>query len=242
MKPEHALINPLSIRPDPMPLREALRGLRFMLRRGGETIVETLALETLPRPVSTFAGAVLREVGDLARNVDEVASGFAKTVLGGQNAQNLTLQDLSVAGRSESKLAAAVYVALSTVLGRLGAPDVFVSEAAARIVVAKTLAHGGTGPATVTAAMLTLDLLDARVIRGTTAQQTAQVQGAALEPVAIFAVILWLQSTRSDNENAEALDAAADLAVVLAQDVTKACALRDEGKLEALFVKFASHV
>lgn len=236
------MTNPLSIRPDPMPLREALRGLRFMLRRGGETIVETLAVETLPKPVSTLAGAVLREVGSLARNVDEVASGFAKSVLGGHGAQNLSLQDLSIAGRTEAELAAAIYVALSTVLGRIGAPDVFVSEAAARIVFAQTLANSGTGSTSATAARLTLDLLDARVIRGITAHQTAQVQWSALEPVAIFAVILWLQSTRTDDENAEALDAAADLAVVLAQDVAKACAARDAANLEALYVKFASHV
>lgn len=236
------MINPLSIRPDPMPLREALRGLRFMLRRGGETIVETMAVETLPKPVSTLAGAILNKVGGLARNVDEAASGFAKSVLGGHGAQNLTLQDLSMAGRTEAELAAAVYVALSTVLGRVGAPDVFVSEAAARIVFAQAVAYSGIGSTTATAARLTLDLLDARVIRGTTAHEAAQVQGAALEPVAIFAVILWLQSTRSDDENAEALEAAADLAVVLAQDVAKACSVRDAAKLEALYVKFASHV
>ena len=65
-----------------------------------------MAVETLPKPVSTLAGAVLREVGSLARNVDEVASGFAKSVLGGQSAQNLSLQDLSIAGRTEAELAA----------------------------------------------------------------------------------------------------------------------------------------
>ena len=46
-----------------MPLREALRGLRFLLRRGGETIVDTLNVETLPKPASDLAGAVLRENG-----------------------------------------------------------------------------------------------------------------------------------------------------------------------------------
>ena len=33
------------LRPDPMPLREALRGLRFMLRRGGETLAETITMD-----------------------------------------------------------------------------------------------------------------------------------------------------------------------------------------------------
>ena len=78
-----------------MPLREALRGLRFLLRRGGETLADTMSVETLPKPAADLAGAVLREVGGLARNVDEVASGLAKTILGGHAPQSATLDVLS---------------------------------------------------------------------------------------------------------------------------------------------------
>lgn len=232
----------LPIRPDPMPLREALRGLRFMLRRGGETLVDTLAVESLPKPAAAIAGAVLREVEGLARNVDGVASGLAKSVLGGRGDQSATLHDLSGAQGADAHLAAAVYVALTTVLARLGAPGVFVSEAAARSVFARHLAQGLPANPAMTAAGLTLDLLDARVMRGTTAQEAARVKGSALEPVAVFAVLLWLQTTRSEDENADALHAAADLAVALADDVARACAARDAAQIEAIYAKFAAHV
>lgn len=234
--------SPSPIRPDPMPLREALRGLRFMLRRGGETLVDTIAVDTLPQPAAALAGAVLREVGGLARNVDEVASGLAKSVLGGHDAGSVTLQELSHGQGAAAHFAAAVYAALSRVLGRLGAPGVFVSEAAARAVFVRSGAAGAAVTTAATAARLTLDLLAARVLRGTTAQEAARVPGSALEPVAIFAVMLWLQSTRSEAENEDALDAATDLAVALADDVASASAAGDLARIAALYGKFAAHV
>lgn len=226
------MTSPLPLRPDPMPLREALRGLRFLLRRGGETLAETVTLEGLPKPAADLAGAVLREVGGIARNVDEVASGLAKTVLGGDAPQSVTLEDLGGAEDAAARFAAATYVALRSVLRRLGAPGVFISEAAA---------HHAYAPGA-DAATLTVNLLEARVLRGTTAQEAARVPGSALEPVAIFAVLLWLQSTRAEDENEAALDAATDLAVALATDVAKASAARDTARIAALYARYVSHV
>lgn len=216
-----------------MPLREALRGLRFLLRRGGETLAETITIESLPKPAADLAGAVLREVGGIARNVDEIASGLAKSVLGGAGAPSVTLDALA-AGGNGAEFGTAVYVALRSVLSRLGAPGVFISEAAAR-------QAWGQGGAT-DAAALTLRLLAARVVRGTTAEEAARVPGSALEPVAIFAVMLWLQATRSDAENEEALHAATDLAVALAAEVAQACSDRDAPRIAALYARYAAHV
>lgn len=217
-----------------MPLREARRGLRFMFRRGGETLVETMTLERLPGSAADIADAVLRELGVIARNVDEIASGLAKTVLGRDEPQYPTQTDLSTGRGADAQFGAAVYVALRSVLRRLGAPGVFFSEAAARH--ADGLGH------TTDAATLTINLLDARVVRGTTAQEAARVPRSALEPVAIFAVLLWLQSTRSEDENEDAPDAATDLAVALAAEVDEACAARDTGRIEALCARCASPV
>jgi hypothetical protein len=232
----------LPIPPDPMPLREALRGLRFMLRRGGETLADTMSVESLPKPAADLAGVVLREVGGLARNVDEVASGLAKTILGGHAPQSATLDALSTTRDAGAQFAAAVYVALRTVLRRLGAPGVFVSEAAARAAFDRHAAQPGDDVVADTAAQLTVDLLDARVVRGATAGEAAHVPGAALEPVAIFAVMLWLQSARSDEDNEAALDAASDLAVAVAADVAAACASRDAGRIGALYARLVAHV
>ena len=92
------------------------------------------------------------------------------------------------------------------------------------------------------AAQLTLDLLAAKVIRTPTADEAAQVPGGALQPVAIFAVLLWLQSDRAEPDNETALAAASDLAVALAGDVAKACADQNPDRLETLYAKYAPHV
>lgn len=232
----------LPIRPDLMPLREVLRGLRFMLRRGGETLAETIAMETLPKPAADLAGAVMREVGGLARNVDQVASGLAKSVLSGKEPHSVTLNDLSATPDEGARFAAAMYVALGAVLRRLGAPGVFVSEAAAKNAYGSNTLRSDSATTSIFAAHLTLDLLDARVMRGATADEAARVAGSALEPVATFAVLLWLQSSRSDEDNEAALDAASDLAVAVAADVARVCSSRDIGQIAALYAKLVAHV
>lgn len=221
-------------RPDPMPLREALRGLRFLLRRGGETLVDTMAVDTLPQPAANLVGKALRDIGDLAQGAERLASGLADAVLGGHDIDPVTLGDLGNDPDAEAQFGAAVYVALRSVMRRLGAPAVFVSEAAARR--AYRQSRGAD------AATLTICLLDARVVRGTTAQEAAVVPGSALETVSIFAVLLWLQSNRSEDENEEALKAATDLAVALAPEVDAACIARDPVRIGSLYSRYAAHV
>jgi hypothetical protein len=230
------------IPPDPVQLRDALRGLRFFLRRGGETIAETLNVEALPKPASNLVGVVLREVDGLARSVDGIASDMAKTLLGGHKPQVAQLDDLIAQPNSESVFAAAFYVALTSVLRRLGASSVFVSEAAARSAIDMVSLRESTESTTGYGARLTLALLEARVIRGTTAQQAALVPGAALEPVSIFAVMLWIQSERSEAENEAALNAATDMAVALAPEVSIAFYERDGNRIKALFTRYVPHV
>lgn len=218
-----------------MPLREALRGLRHVLRRGGETLRDTMPMEALPKPAADLAGAVMREVASLARGMDDVASGLAKTVLGRGGPP--AIRDLADGPEANARFAAAAYAALRAVLRHLGAPGVFVSESGARRAHAAHLAAGSAS-----AADLTLRLIEARVIRDATAAEAARVPGAALEPVAIFALMLWLQADRPEEEGEAALDAAADLAVALAGDVAAAAAAKDAARLSALYAEFAAHV
>ena len=242
--------NPSPLHPDPMPLREALRGLRYVLRRGGETLRDTVSSEALPGPAGSLAHAVLREMAALAAQVDDVASEMARTVLGGTvlggtvvggtAPEAATLHDLGDHPGAEAQFAAAIYAALRAVLHHLGAPGVFVSEASARKVANLARAPGLTDARL--AARMTLDLLAAKVIRTPTADEAAQVPGGALQPVAIFAVLLWLQSDRAEPDNEAALVAASDLAIALAGDVAKACADQNLDRIEALYAKYASHV
>lgn len=229
-------------RSDPMPLREALRGLRFLLRRGGETIAETFDLDTLPKPASDFASAALREAQGIVRSVDELASDVAKTVLGGTASSAVPLQDFIGRPSAAPEFAIAFYVALSAVLRHLGAPTVLVSESAARTAFEHLATPAPGATAENRAAQLTFSLLAARVIRGATAKEAALVPGAALEASSIFAVMLWLQSARSEDENEATLLAATDMAVALAPEIAKAVSEKNVDMIAALYQKYVPHV
>lgn len=233
--------NHLPIGPDPMPLREALRGLRHVLRKGGRTFAETLSTEGMPEPAAALADTMLREAEGIFRNIDNLTSGLAKTILGGETIKTLRLSELPQSKDGDLQFSQAVYVALRSVLDHLGAPDVFISEAAARSVYKRAIGRAEHKASTLSAS-LTLDLLSARIMRGTTALEAARVPGAALEAVAMFAVMLWLQSDRSDAENRAALDAASDLAIAIAPDIAKAFQENDSAAIAALYEKYAPHV
>lgn len=82
------------------------------------------------------------------------------------------------------------------------------------------------------AAELTVQLLDLDVIRGTT-------EMAAL---AVFAMLLWLQSERPEAEDAASFEAAVDITRAIRQDVLPACKSRDRARLSALYSEFIDHV
>ncbi|GGW39727.1 hypothetical protein GCM10011452_30090 [Gemmobacter lanyuensis] len=229
-------------RPDVMPLREALRGLRFFLRRGGETLAETIDLASLPKPAFDLATVALREAGGIVRSVDDIASDVAKTVLGGTTQSSAPLQDFIGSESSSAEFAVAFYVALTAVLRHLGAPGVLVSEAAARSALEGMAVANPDETVESRAARLTFRLLDSRVLRGTTAQQAALVPGAGLEAVSLFAVLLWLQAVRSEDENEAALMAACDMAVALAPEISMAVHQKNTDQIAALYRKYVSHV
>lgn len=227
---------------DAMPLREALRGLRFLLRRGGETLADTMPVETLPRPASALATSVLREVGGIVRSVDSVASNVAKLVLGGPDSLSAPLDELVRRGDADVAFARAIYAALGAVLRRFGATNFFVSEMSARATFAAWQRDGGDGDMDLGAADLALRLLEARVIRGTTTDRAGAVPDGALDGATVFAVLLWLQSARSESENEAALDAAADIASAKAGEVDMAVQAGDRERIAALFRKYVGHV
>ncbi len=243
-----------------MPLREALRGLRHVMRRGGATFRDTLSVDVLPRPAADLAGSVLRDAEHLARGADRIASDLAKKVLGGTELSPASLDDLAAAGNDGALFAAGAYPALGSILGRLGVEDAFVSEAAARSAFSQAVAGSGerqsageqadirepqersANAQARLAARLTLAMIGTRALRGLSGATNTRVPAAALEPVALFSLMLWLQSGAREEENAAALLAATDLAVVLADDITAATAARDTDRLAALYTEFASHV
>jgi hypothetical protein len=227
--------------PDPMPLREALRGLRHVLRKGGQTFADTISTDGMPKPAAALANSALREAKGILHSIDKATSGLAKTVLGGERATALHLSDLPNTPDADVQFSNAVYVALSSVLAQIGAADVFISEAAARNAYRNAALREGDADATM-AATLTLELLSARVLRGSTARQDVRVPAAWLDAVAVFAVLLWMQSERSDAENLAALAAATDLSIAVAAEVARACEDKTADQIAALYEKYVPHV
>ena len=226
--------------PDAMPLREALRAMRHMLRKGGETLIDTIPVADLPVP--GLAGAVLHQVEALARGVDHVTSGMAKLVLGASEQRGPSLPGIAGLDAPDAAFAAACYAALRAVLSHLGVANVFLSEAAIRHAYLAVMADHPDDAEPLLAARLTLALLRGHVIRGLTAVDAAHVPGAGLDQVAIFAVMLWLQTDRPEGEDIAALDAATDMAVALSGDISRACAAETPAALADLFKEFAPRV
>ena len=232
-------LNPL---PDAMPMRDALRGLRHAVRRGGETLLDVMPVGSLPRPAAQLAGAVLHEVGAFAKGVNDVASGLARLALGGSAKSQGSLQDLTLHQGAEDGFAQGIYAALRAVLRHLNAPSAYISETAARSAYLALMPEQRLGSDASMAAALSLALAEAKVLRGLSAADAARVTGQSLDHIAIFAVMLWLQSNRSEAEDEKALEAATDLAVALAAEADAAFRDGDAARLAALYAEFASHV
>ena len=232
-------LNPL---PDAMPLRDALRGLRHAVRRGGETLLDVMPVGSLPRPAAQLAGAVLHEVGAFAKGVNDVASGLVRLALGGSAKSPGSLQDLTLHQGAEDGFAQGIYAALRAVLRHLNAPSAYISETAARSAYLALMPEQRLGSDASMAAALSLALAEAKVLRGLSAADAARVTGQSLDHIAIFAVMLWLQSNRSEAEDEKALEAATDLAVALAVEADAAFTAKDNTALATLYTEFASHV
>ncbi len=240
MKTREHMLKPL---PDAMPLRDALRGLRHAVRRGGETLLDAMPVDQLPRPAAELAGVVLREVGGFAKGVNEVASGIARFALGAnESPHGLLVLPLKARDGAEDAFAQGVYAALRLVLRRLNAPSVYISETAARLAYLGLTDERSRGSEAAVAAELSLALAQAKVMRGASAQDAANVPGNSLEHTAIFAVMLWMQSNRSVADDEAALASATDLAVAVATEADAAFVAQDSSRLAALYAEFAANV
>lgn len=226
--------------PDVIPLREALRAMRHILRKGGTTLIDTIPRAGFQGPGLT--GAVLREVEAIAKGVDQFTSDMAKLVLGVPEQRGPSLPGIAGLDAPDAAFAAACYAALRAALRHLGVADAFISEAAIRKAYRDVTAeHMGETEAQISA-RLTLALLAGHVIRGVTALQAARVPGAGLDQVAIFAVMLWLQTDRPEGEDQAALEATTDMAIALSADIARAATAENHQALSVLYKEFAPRV
>jgi hypothetical protein len=139
-KRKEVVAKKLPLAPDILNLRDALRGVRHVLRRSGETLSEVPAA-TLPDPVAKIAGAVLRHGGESMSEI--IADRHAPEVF-----------------------AATSYVALRAVLQQQGIEDALIVESAARAAYTQLAPDLGNAPEPILAANLTQLILDMNVVCG----------------------------------------------------------------------------
>lgn len=229
--------------PDPMPLREVLRGLRHTLRRSRRALRETVSADALPGPAVLIAGPVLDGLDSLAGSMDAAGTDLAKRLLGGEAHRVPPFEALLADPRHEEAFAEATYAALRGALRRMGDGDAFVSEAAARRAYAAVVRAGRpAGDPARAAADLALALVAGEVVRDVATGPDLRVPLGRILPVAAVAAVLWLLADRGGADADGALDAATDLAVALSDEIAPSVATGDRTRLARLLGEFASHV
>ena len=237
----------VSFQPDPLPLREGLRRLRYIVRRGGETARDVARGAMKPNDTciaSRFGSAMITEIERIAEGFDQVAKRAARRAFGHEEDLTTTLDDLHGSVSSAPFLASTLYTAINLVLKHIGAESLFVSELSAREAMRQWQAMPGrqqAGDARL-AAWLANQLLGHQVIRGSYINAHCVVAADLVKPVAIFAVMLWLLVVRSPEESEAALISAADIATAIADRIGPVFAADDEADLVALLEKYRNNV
>ncbi|WP_425032960.1 hypothetical protein [Pelagibius sp.] len=227
-----------------LPLKDALRMLRFTVKRGRSLLDKPLA--PVPSPISTVARAALRDFDQFADRVNDVAAGLSHRFLDSGDPGRLraaTLEDIENIGEAEIVFAQAAYRGLTCALRHLGANEGLVSEV--RIAEAyKTVIQSGAteGDRFSIAAALMQELVQRKVVRDLLSgpdQEAASLTEAELAKVSIFALILWfLVEREGDQDDVEALLlTCCDIARALESDLAERC-----GDVERLRDLFAAYV
>lgn len=232
---------PKEIRLDPIPLREVLRSIRFMVKRSGETLKASATPQHLPKPAADLANTVIVELMGLGHRLNARASVMANSVIGAETNTEILLDDLTGRESADSLFAATVYAAMKVALARMKISGVFVSETAARRAFSSVQSsQPSSGPHL--AASLTFALIDGQFLRPPLVNDGRLLADRAVIPVAVFAVLLWLQSRRQEDDQEAALLSAVDLSLILAAQIVEGCQTRDHDAVGALYGRYAANV
>lgn len=224
--------------PDAAQLKDALRGLRYVFRRGCDAVQAT-APTKLPPPASRIALTAIREMGLLARNVDQIVSSVVHTVFGEVTLGSHKLQDMVAPGGLSEEFSAVFYETMKIVLSQLGASRALVSQSAGRKAFAQVMSCDAPEHF---AAQLTLQLLREEPVRIDYLDAHSPVSKETVAQVAVFSVLLYLLSDRDNEDYAKMIQAATNLATALQDEIAQACRTQDGAVLSSLFARYAAHV
>ena len=216
--------------PDPAVLRDSLRELRHVLRRGRDALGHTVSPGLLPRPAEHLVRKVIREVDHMA----EGAEGLARRLL--SHAPGALMEAERPAAPDGPTRAA--YTALGAALTHLGARYALIREAALH----QAFAGHALPDTPMAAAVLARRVVAEGAIRDIHLAPGAKGAPEDIAAQAVFALFLWLLAGDRDNGEADALEAAADIAAVLGGELRAAFADPEPRRLAGLIEEFRNHV
>jgi hypothetical protein len=225
---------------DLLPVREKFRALRYRFRQNGRFIRRLSKKIRLKVPFPSVAGKIFEEFEGVVKEVDKFASNVGRKLLKGSTEEILAAAP-SFQTSDNDTLAKVAYSALCSILLHLGSKEHFVSEAAAHKAFERVNARSELRQSE-TAAALLLTLLDEKVVVLSAKSAEAGAPQPQPEAIAVFALLLWMQSDCDDPLSGEALHAACDLSLALKNDITRCVGLRDEAGIAGLFEEFSPHV
>lgn len=231
-----------SIGLDPVPIREALRGVRFALKRGGESLRASVPGQQDPSTAAKFARSVVDEMMDLGHFVNARASAIANSVIGSHPDLKAMLDDVVLSEDADAVFPATIYAAMKIALDRLQIKGVFVSEVAAQKAFKAEKAEGLGDSVPKFAARLAFRLHEFKLLKGQPIALNSRFNQDAILPVCIVGGLLWFQSNRHDDDQMDALHSAIDLALIKADDIGIVFKSGDQEALAVLFSKYAANV
>lgn len=225
---------------DLLPVRETFRALRYRFRQNGRLFRRLTKKLRSKMPFPNAAGKVYEEFEGVFKDVDKFASNVGRKLLKGSTDEILAIP-ASLQASDNDTLAKVAYSALCSILRRLGGKEAYVSEAAAHKAFEKVNARAELRQSE-TAAALLLTLLDEKTVTYPLKSAGAEAPNPASEAIAVFALLLWMQSDCDDPLSGEALFAACDLSAALKDDIEDCVQRKDTAGMAALFEEFSPHV
>lgn len=227
-------------RPDRLVLREALRGLRYTVHTGGRRVLNHLSTASAGHTPALPGRHLLCDVENTAARLEAFGSDTMRFLLCEHTPSSRSMQALYELGFEEKQFARVVYDNLGLFLQQLGIRHAIVSELAARQAHRRLPSNLLDLAEHEAAAVIAFSLVDAGVIReGPVGLKSLRSRETDL---AIAALLFWLLSNRSPEEDDQTRLAAADMAVAVGDEIVAALRQKDQTALSALFEELAPHV
>jgi len=218
-------------------LKDALRVLRYNLRKGRDQVRET-APRRLPAPASGLALSALNEIEVVARNLDHFVCNVAHSVLGERTKIPTSLRAIIASPRPKQAFSVTYYETMKLVLSHIGAKRALVNQSAGR----RAFAQARSQDVFELAAQLTLYLADDGSIAIDQLDEQSPVTRSGANVVAVFAGLLSMLADPDEPDRDAMIPAATELALALQEKVLDLYHKEDTSALAALLERSANHV